>query len=380
MNSLDTGSFMSLISSVNGEIEFNEGMYVSDCYPDPEQPRYKDLTPDGVKDICATLQMKGGRIWQPILVHEEDDDGYRIIMGHRRWLASKVEDRETIPALIVKSGIDSKSFELIIQLVENVSRKDLDIREEGRSYKRLKEDFKLMGKEISESLKRPESFVSEAIMMFEMEDNPKLAFLNDLYEDSICRDTSTLVPLIRLARINHLACKRLVDWAIQNNCLNRKWAKSLKKEHLEGSFEEQIKALEERYPVNESKPSQKSPLPSVKGDHESTEDVLPSKDNEHTEINQEEQPVVNSEKEESSIENDETEENFSSNDESVSDNALFKTRPVSKAQINVTYKNTLACLLLERVDNKEGYAWIQLDGQDNPTRVLVEDLMIIHVG
>ena len=120
MNHFDTGSFMSLISSVNGEIEFNPAMLVSTCYPDDRQPRYKNLTPEGVKDICATLKMKGGRIWQPILVHEKNDKGYKIITGHRRWLASKVEDLDTIPALIVKRGIDSKSFNLLIQLVENI--------------------------------------------------------------------------------------------------------------------------------------------------------------------------------------------------------------------------------------------------------------------
>ena len=255
--SLETGGFMDLISGVQGgEFEYVDDMPFDDCYPDPEQPRYKNLTEDGVQDITATFSVTKGRIWQPIVVREEDNKGHRILMGGRRWLAVKLYGLDTVPALIVRKDIDSALF---LQLMENIARKPLDIREEGRSYFLLKQQGKEQ-KEIAASLGKSNSYITEAIMMNEMEVNKAFSFINELYEKEICKDTSTLAVLVRLGRKDPIKTEKLVKWAIDNDCLNRKWAKSLSVKDIETPIEEQLAALEDRI-EREKKPAAKTSVP-----------------------------------------------------------------------------------------------------------------------
>lgn len=366
---LDTSGFMDLISTVEGDVEYVDDMPVGEIYPDVEQPRVRNLDEEGVQDIIATFKITKGRILQPILVQEKDDKGHKILMGNRRWVASDVYGNPTIPTLIIKSEIDSKLF---LQLIENIARKDLDIREEGHSYKILKTQGK-NNKTIAEGLGKSETYISEAIMLADMEDDPKLVYFNNLYEKEVCRDVSTLAALVRIARKDATACEKLVKWAIENNKLTRKWAKSLNKVDLESSYEEQIAAFEERKEF-EKQPASKTPVPAgmtsdTKGDGQqdsklnsevSTSESQEESENESFELESEEDGVQNEYGDSSS-------------------GIAFKKKRV--ADISVTHEGTLAKLLLDRVDTEEGFGWILFENSDGkPVRVDLSELSLIYVG
>lgn len=334
MSNLDTGGFMDLISGIHGgQFEYVDDMSLENCYPDIKQPRYKNLTEEGVQDIVATLPKTKGRIWQPIIVREEDDKGHKILMGGRRWLASKVYGSETIPVIIVKGDVDSALF---LQLMENIARKPLDVREEGRSYKLLKEQGQEQ-KEIAASLGKSPAYIAEAIMMHDMEVNEELAFINKLYEDEVCQDTSTLAVLIRLARKDAGKTKQLIKWAIENDCLNRKWAKSLRVKNLSLPIDAQIAALEGRDSAQREV--------SGKGDQTPKSSA-------------------------SDLEHDQSNEG---------ETTPFRKKRVT--EINVMHQNKVAKLLLDRADKKEGFAWVQYENNDEPAfSVDVSELSLIYVG
>lgn len=65
---------------------------------------------------------------------------YQLIMGERRWLASRKAGKETIPA-IVRPVADEQVLEMTI--VENLQRIDLNPMEQARAYYRLSQEFKL---------------------------------------------------------------------------------------------------------------------------------------------------------------------------------------------------------------------------------------------
>lgn len=370
MSNLDTGGFMDLISGVHGgQFEYVDDMPLENCYPDTKQPRYKNLTEEGVQDIVATLPKTQGRIWQPIIVREEDDKGHKILMGGRRWLASKVYGSETIPVIIVKGDVDSALF---LQLMENIARKPLDVREEGRSYKLLKEQGQEQ-KEIAASLGKSPAYIAEAIMMHDMEVNEELAFINKLYEDEVCQDTSTLAVLVRLARKDAGKTKQLIDWAIENECLNRKWAKSLSVKNLETPIDEQIAALEERV-EHERRPNTKTQIPSGmtggEGDSDEEEFQLET-EQDGKEPEQKAKPPKTEKKGKDSKPEDTGKEE--------GEDTQFQKKRVT--EINVMHENKVAKLLLDRADKEEGFAWVQYENSEEPAfRVDVSELSLIYVG
>lgn len=367
---LDTGGFMDLISGVHGgEFEYVDDMPKEQCYPDPEQPRYKNLTAEGVSDITATFEVTKGRIWQPIVVREKDEKGHKVLMGGRRWLAVNLyDDVDTIPALVVKKDIDSAIF---LQLMENIARRPLDVREEGKSFIMLKEEGKTQ-KEIAKSLGKSEPYVAESIMMYEMEVEPKFSFINKLYDDEICRDISTLAVLVRFARKDVEKTKKLLQFAIDNNCLNRAWAKSLKVKDLEMPIDEQLEALEERN-AHEKRSNSKNPTPDgmTGGKDDIEEEFQLEAEQDGVEAGKVQTEEFDSKSQQPELNDDEPEEE--------SEESPFQKKRVT--EINVMHNSKVAKLLLDRADKEEGFAWIKYDNsEDSAIRVDVSELSLIFVG
>lgn len=369
MTNLQTGNFMDLISSVQGgEFEYVDDMPIDQCYPDTEQPRYKNLTAEGVADITATFAVTKGRIWQPIVVREEDELGHKILMGGRRWLAVKLYGEPVIPVLIVKKDIDSALF---LQLMENIARKPLDIREEGRSFILLKENGQRQ-REIAASLNKSEAYIAEAIMMSHMETEPELAFLNKIYDDEVCQDTSTLAVLVRMARKDPIKTKTLVQWAIENDCLNRRWAKSLSVSDLDVSAEQKIADLEERLALEKRPASKTQPLPGMTDD----EGYVVGGGDSDFRLDQEQDGVVADAPVATKPKKISEPAPSDQSGEKLSESQLRK----KVTQISVLHGGRAGMLLMDIIDKEDGFAWVQYLNDEAPVRVDLAELSVIHVG
>lgn len=105
--------------------------------PNPDQPR-KIFDRDDLEDLAASIRDKG--VLQPILVrsHPNEDGGWQIIAGERRWRAAQLA-RLTEAPIIVKEMDDVAVFEVAI--IENVQRTDLNPLEEADAYRLLMERF-----------------------------------------------------------------------------------------------------------------------------------------------------------------------------------------------------------------------------------------------
>lgn len=86
--------------------------------PDPAQPR-KFFDEQKLSELADSIKERG--VLQPIVVTERDESGkYRIIMGERRWRASRLAGKADIPALV-----RIESADLFDQMIENIQREDL---------------------------------------------------------------------------------------------------------------------------------------------------------------------------------------------------------------------------------------------------------------
>jgi ParB family chromosome partitioning protein len=101
----------------------------------PYQTRGK-IDVDALSELASSIQANG--VVQPILVRPLASGRYQLIAGERRWRASELANKETIPA-ILRQVSDEQAMEITI--VENLQRADLNPMEQARAFDRLAREF-----------------------------------------------------------------------------------------------------------------------------------------------------------------------------------------------------------------------------------------------
>ncbi len=111
--------------------------------PNADQPR-KRFDEAALSQLSESIKTHG--VLQPIVVVKKGDK-YQIVAGERRYRASIMADKKTIPAIVRKLS-DQNRLEL--SLIENIQRSDLSIIEVATSYLKLRDQFNLTLAEIGE--------------------------------------------------------------------------------------------------------------------------------------------------------------------------------------------------------------------------------------
>ena len=129
--------------------------------PNPNQPR-GNFGEDQLRELAASIRSHG--VLQPVIVRR-DGDRYQLVIGERRFRASRMAGKSTVPA-IVRSVTDDQSLKYA--LMENLQREDLNPIEEARGYRTLKERYGLSDREIGEILGRDRSTVANALRLLNL--------------------------------------------------------------------------------------------------------------------------------------------------------------------------------------------------------------------
>jgi ParB family chromosome partitioning protein len=124
----------------------------------PYQPR-KEFDEQSLREFADSIKEHG--VIQPIIVRKVGDK-YEIIAGERRFRASQLAGKATIPALV--RNIDDKEAAKIA-LLENLQRKDLTPIEEANAYKNLMEccDYELP--DVSRLIGKSESYIRNMLRL-----------------------------------------------------------------------------------------------------------------------------------------------------------------------------------------------------------------------
>lgn len=123
--------------------------------PNPQQPRTQ-FDPVGIDELAASIKRHG--LLQPIVVSRKGD-GYELVAGHRRVLASRVAGKTTIPA-VVRDDVRDR---LELALVENLQRADLNAIETARAYKLLMETYDLTQEQVADRVGKSRSHVANML-------------------------------------------------------------------------------------------------------------------------------------------------------------------------------------------------------------------------
>ncbi len=132
---------------------------ITDIVPNRYQPRHH-FAPGELAELAASIKESG--ILQPIMVRRKGDGIFELIAGERRWRASKEAGLETIQA-VVRNCSDQES--LLIALVENIQREDLNPMETARAYSRMMSEFGLTQDAIAHKVGCDRSSVANAVRL-----------------------------------------------------------------------------------------------------------------------------------------------------------------------------------------------------------------------
>ena len=139
-------------------VELDIGMLKAGRY----QPRTL-IEQEKLLELSESIKVQG--VISPIIVRALDNGKYEIIAGERRFRASKIAGKKTIPAIVRR--IDDKNA-LAMALIENMQREDLNAMEEARGVKRLIDEFGYTHEEAADAIGRSRSATSNLLRLLNL--------------------------------------------------------------------------------------------------------------------------------------------------------------------------------------------------------------------
>ena len=131
---------------------------IDDVFADPDQPR-KAFDRDALADLADSIRKHG--VIMPIVVSRVGNR-YMIIAGERRYRASRLAGRKTIPA-VVKKYSEREIRE--VSLIENLQREDLNPIEAANAMKKLMDEYSLTQEELSARIGKSRSTVANTLRL-----------------------------------------------------------------------------------------------------------------------------------------------------------------------------------------------------------------------
>ena len=187
---------------------------LNDVLPNRFQPRIK-FSEESIEALSESIKVHG--VIQPIVVRSIGDK-YEIIAGERRYKASILAGKQTIPAIITDLN-EKDSAE--VALIENVQRKDLTPIEEAISYKKILDMGYLTQDSLALKLGKTQSTIANKLRLLNLDDDVQEALLNEKISERHARS------LLKLD--SHEKQRKLLNRIIEERLTVRKTDEEIEK-------------------------------------------------------------------------------------------------------------------------------------------------------
>ena len=144
----------------------NTELLIDEISPNRFQPR-KYFDDDKLEELVTSIRDNG--VLQPIVV-QKVEAGYELVVGERRWRASKKAGLKKIPA-VIREVTDAQALELAI--IENIHRQDLNPIEEADAYAHLADEFALTQEMIAKRVGKSRTAVANTLRLLKLSRNIK---------------------------------------------------------------------------------------------------------------------------------------------------------------------------------------------------------------
>ena len=148
---------VSLIESRATQAQIRE-VPVSKILPNPAQPRLS-YDEESLTELADSIREHG--VLQPILVRPTGTK-YELIAGERRWRASGMAGRDSIPAIVVEFD-DQTALE--VSIIENLQREDVSPLEEAAMFRKMTETFGYSVRQLAQKVGKDKGYVENRLRL-----------------------------------------------------------------------------------------------------------------------------------------------------------------------------------------------------------------------
>ena len=174
-----------------------QNLPLEDVLPNRFQPRIK-FSEESIEELANSIREHG--VIKPIVVRRIGDK-YEIIAGERRYKASQLAGKDTIPAIITNLD-DNDSAE--IALLENIQRENLTPIEEAISYKKIL-DMGYTQEALAKKIGNKQSTIANKVRLLNLTDEVQEALLENKISErharSLLRVTDPTLQVLMLGQI-----------------------------------------------------------------------------------------------------------------------------------------------------------------------------------
>ena len=136
---------------------------ISRIRPNPYQPR-REFDESEMAELAASLKASG--LLQPITVRRRGD-AYELVTGERRLRAATSLGWTEIQAIV--RDLDEQTM-LVVALIENLQRTDLNAIEEARGYRRLIDEFQLTQQQVADAVGKDRTTITNLLRVLSLPD------------------------------------------------------------------------------------------------------------------------------------------------------------------------------------------------------------------
>ena len=181
-----------VIDSTAGDDKPSFGDVPMECITASKTNPRKIFDDAALADLAASITKHG--VAQPILLRPTHVDAagvtfFEVVAGERRFRASKLAGKTTVPA-IVRNLSDSEALE--IQVIENLQRQDLHPLEEAEGFEVLMRENGYTADVMAEKTGKSKAYIYASLKLTALEPSPRAVF----YSGRLNKSTALLVARI----------------------------------------------------------------------------------------------------------------------------------------------------------------------------------------
>ena len=202
-----------------------------------DQPR-KIFDDSKLTELSQSIKENG--IIQPITVSQEGDK-FIVIAGERRLRAARLAGLESVPVLIKRA---TQKDTLVMAIIENVQRDDLNCVEEALAYYRLMNEFELTQEEVAKKIGKERSTIANFLRILKLPREVIQLLQKDQLSFGHAKVLASLKNDDKAKNIAHQAVQEA--WSVRELEKNIKKHKSASQAKSNPFFDEKLDALKNK--------------------------------------------------------------------------------------------------------------------------------------
>ena len=122
------------------------------------------MTDQGLEELAKSIALQG--VIQPLLVRRSREKGkYQIIAGERRWRAAQLAHLSEVPVFLKDLSDEDV---MLVALIENLQREDLNAAEEASALQELKDKLSITQEELARRLGKSRSMIANSLRLLQL--------------------------------------------------------------------------------------------------------------------------------------------------------------------------------------------------------------------